>query len=162
MPSLSFFIPMQPPTVTSQQKRAVRIGDGVRFFKSKKQKAADNLYHALLFPYRPEKPFTGPLTLILAFTLPWRKSERKAVLRSFAAYPCATRPDCDNRSKQICDVMTALRFWEDDGQISSLCIHKAYGDLSGVSITLSDSLATQRGGGVVQLAPERVRSCARR
>lgn len=151
--TLSFFIPMQPPSVTSQMKRAARIGNSIRFFKSQRQKAADSLYHALLLPHQPKTPFTGPLTLVLTFTLPWRKSERKHVLRLFSAYPCATRPDADNRAKQLCDVMTALRFWEDDGQISSLCIHKQYGDTPGVTVNLTESLAMTRNGHLTQLLP---------
>lgn len=151
MSSLSFFIPCLSPTVTSQQKRAVRVGNGIRFFKSKKQKSADNLYFTLLAPHAPKEPLSGPLCLVVHFTLPWRKSERKANVRDYAAFPCDTRPDADNRCKQLCDVMSALRFWNDDGQISSLCIHKDYGDHPGIGINLTNALATKRDGTIASL-----------
>jgi Holliday junction resolvase RusA-like endonuclease len=140
--NLSFFIQCIPPSTTSQQKGAFAMkGGGVRFFTKAKNKAAGNLYAALLMPHVPKQPLTGPLCLVVEFILPWRKSEKKSITNNFSAYPCATRPDCSNRIKQIEDVMTSLGFWEDDGQISSLVVRKWYGDKPGIRINITSALA---------------------
>jgi len=149
--SITFFIPCNPPTATAQQKGAFAMRDGgVRFFKKAKVKQAENSLYALLLPHRPESPMKGPLTLVVGFHFPWRKSESKRRMKEFAAYPIETRPDVDNIYKALGDVMTTLGFWNDDGQISSLCVHKLYSDKPGISINLTNSLANERGGGLRQ------------
>lgn len=143
--SLTFFIKCVPPSTTSQQKGAFAMkGGGVRFYTKAKNKVAGNLYAALLLPHVPKEPLKGPLCLIVEFILPWRKSEKKAVIKTYREYPCATRPDCSNRIKQLEDVMTSLGFWEDDGQISSLVVRKMYGDTPGIRINITPALANER------------------
>lgn len=144
---ISFFIDCIPPTVTAQQKGAFAMpGGGIRFFKKAKVKQAEQMLWALLQPYRPAEPLDGPLTLVVHFTFPWRKSETKKRLAMFALMPIDVRPDVDNVAKALCDVMTTLGFWKDDSQLSSLCLHKAYGDRAGISVNLTRSLATTREG----------------
>lgn len=146
MPSLTCFIPCIVPTATSQGKGVMVIGGKPRFFKKKRQQQAENSFFGLLQPHAPPQPFEGPLTLVVTLYFPWRKSEKKSVVNGFATYPIQTRPDLDNIFKAMADVMTTLRFWNDDGQISSLCLHKAYSDHPGIRISLTDSLATTRDG----------------
>lgn len=147
MNSLSLFIPCVPPTATSQQKGAFAMpGGGIRFFKKKNVQRAENTWFALLQPHRPERPFEGPLTLVLSLYYPWRKSELKRVRSAYRIAPIATRPDVENIAKATIDVMTTLGFWHDDGQISSLCLHKAYSDEPGIAVNLTHSLATTHEG----------------
>jgi Holliday junction resolvase RusA-like endonuclease len=144
---LSFFIPCIPPSTTSQQKGAFSLKTGgVRFYTKAKNKAAGNLYAALLMPHVPGKPLLGPLCVLVEFVLPWRKTEKKAVRKTFMLYPCATRPDCSNRIKQLEDVMTSLGFWEDDGQISSLSVRKMYGNSPGIGISIASATAIDNNG----------------
>jgi Holliday junction resolvase RusA-like endonuclease len=149
---LSVFIPCLVPTVTSQQKGAFAAkGGGVRFFKKKAVKQSENTFAALLMPHVPKEPFTGPLCFIITLTFPWRKSEKKSRIKSFSSYPIETRPDCSNLIKTIEDVMTSLRFWNDDGQISSLHIAKCYGDKPGIRINLTSDLAISKDGETTSL-----------
>lgn len=117
-----------------------------RFFKKKAQKGAENMLWALLQPHAPNEPLAGPLTLVCTFTFPWRAGEKKSVVRDFATYPIQTRPDVDNLFKALGDVMGGLRFWHDDAQLSSVCLHKQYGDTPGITINLTSSLLTTRTG----------------
>lgn len=144
--SLSFFIPCHLPTATAQMKKVAMIGGRPRFYKPAKVRAAENTLWAILQPHAPPEPFQGPLTLVLTMGFPWRKGEKKGRIKAFASYPLETRPDLDNLFKAIADVMTGLRYWNDDSQLSSLCLHKHYTDTPGLTINLTKSLATTRNG----------------
>lgn len=144
--AISVFIPCNIPTVTAQQKGAFAVNGKVRFFKKKKVKDSENTFLGLLHPFRPEKPFQGPVCLIVDLVFPWRKSESKRVIRGYRLYPVTTRPDLSNLIKTIEDVMTTLRFWEDDGQISTLNISKSYGDTPGIRLNITQDLATNKEG----------------
>jgi Holliday junction resolvase RusA-like endonuclease len=127
-------------------KKVAMIAGRPRFYKPAKVKAAENTLWAILQPHAPAEPFCGPLTLVLTMGFPWRKGEKKSRIKHFASYPIETRPDLDNLFKAIADVMTGLRYWNDDSQLSSLCLHKHYTDTPGLTINLTHSLATARDG----------------
>jgi len=147
---LSVFIPCLPPKTTSQQKGAFAMkGGGVRFFKKAKAKAAEQTWWSLLQPHAPAKPFEGPLCLIVRLTYPWRSTEKKTRIRNYSLYPIQTRPDVDNIYKMLGDVMTTLRFWNDDSQVSSLTVSKSYGDRPGLHLSLTSDTATTKGGTIV-------------
>jgi Holliday junction resolvase RusA-like endonuclease len=143
---ISVFIPCNIPTVTAQQKGAFAVNGKVRFFKKKKVKESETTFHALFYPHRPPTPFTGPVCLSIGLVFPWRKSEAKRIIRGFSRYPVQTRPDLSNLIKTIEDVMTTLRFWNDDGQISTLKILKCYGDNPGITLNVTEDLAMDKEG----------------
>lgn len=142
--SITVFIPCLPPTATSQMK-GVRVVNGrPHFFKRKTVQQAENSLWALLHPHAPAQPLDGPLCLVLRFYWPWRKSERKSRIKAFSVYPIETRPDVENVAKGLIDVMTTLRFWNDDAQLSSLSISKAWSDQPGISLCLARDTAVDR------------------
>lgn len=49
------------------------------------------------------------------------------------------RPDVDNSIKLILDTLTKLGFWEDDGQIDDLNLHKRYGTTPRIAIAFRPS-----------------------
>lgn len=150
--AISVFIPCNIPTVTAQQKGAFAVNGKVRFFKKKKVAQSEQSFHALLYPHRPSAPFDGPVCLCIGFVFPWRKSESKRIVKNYSLYPVQTRPDLSNLVKTIEDVMTTLRFWNDDGQISSLSITKQYGDEPGIRLNVTQDLARTKEGVVASLA----------
>ena len=135
MIAVSFFIPCVPPKTTSQQKGVMVIGGKPRFFtKAKVKHAADDMM-TLLMPHVLPKPLEGPLKLCVTLTYPWRNSEKKRnVLKGWI--PNDKKPDFDNISKSICDVMTKLLFWNDDGQVYDGRIIKGWGDRPGIKIEI--------------------------
>jgi Holliday junction resolvase RusA-like endonuclease len=139
--NLSVFIPCNPPTATAQQKGVFVAGGRPRFFKKKRVKDAEMTWHQLLAPHTPPEPMEGPLALVVRLAYPWRKSESKRRISRYMRYPIETRPDIDNLFKLLADVMTTLRFWNDDSQIASLSISKEYSSKPGVHITLTNALA---------------------
>lgn len=106
-----------PPTATAQQKGVFVAGGRVRFFKKKRVKEAEDFLAAMLAPYAPRKPLEGAIRLSVEWTYPYRKSERKAVLRRAMDIRHTTRPDLDNLEKNLIDTMTRLAFWTDDAQV---------------------------------------------
>ncbi len=146
--SLAFFVPCVPPKGMAQQKGVMVIGGKPRFFKKAKIKQAENTWHDLLYSHAPFEPLQGPLCLVVRLVYPWRKGENKKRRAAFQFYPIETRPDIDNIFKMIADVMSTLRFWNDDSQIASLSLSKSYGDKTGIGITLTSALATTNEGHV--------------
>lgn len=135
MIAISIFIPCVPPKTTSQQKGVMVIGGKPRFFtKAKVRQSADDMM-SLLMPHAPRRPLEGPIKLTVTLTYPWRKTEKKRNLLK-GWLPNDKKPDFDNLSKAICDVMTKLLFWQDDGQVYDGRIIKGWGDNPGIKIEI--------------------------
>lgn len=75
----------------------------------------------------------GPLRLELIFRLPRPKSARKAEV-----YP-AKRPDWDNLSRGVTDVLEGV-LYHNDAQIVAATVSKHYGDRPGVEIDIGECL----------------------
>jgi Holliday junction resolvase RusA-like endonuclease len=132
---ITFHLPITPPKATSQTKRLVMVGGKPRFFAKKEHQSAENDLTLLCSRFAPAEPLTGPLMLRVDFVFPWRKSETKRRM-ALGSVPNDSRPDCDNLVKLIADVLTKLRFYNDDGQVADLHVTKAWGDQVGISVTI--------------------------
>lgn len=121
---------MDPPSATSQQKRACRTSFGIRFFDPPNvTQARRNYNNALRAAIRGVKlpanlPFNGPVSvsILFAFAYPTGTAIKH---RMDLAYKI-TRPDCDNSAKLLIDTITPLGFWHDDAQIAHLTVEKRY------------------------------------
>lgn len=133
---IAFHLNIVPPKTTSQTKRLVMIGGKPRFFHKKEHQQAEGDLMALMAPYRPAVPLSGPLALRIDFVFPWRKSEQKWKI-ALGRIPNDTRPDCDNLGKLAADVLTKLGFYNDDGQVADSHITKAWGDKVGIYIQIT-------------------------
>ena len=108
----------QIPRGTSQMKR-VNHQSG-RFFEGKDLKTARAAYYERLAEFAPETPLIGPVHVSLGFNYSTKDKRKRGTHK-------VSRPDCDNLVKLVLDVMTDLGFWEDDCQVCSLNISKAWG-----------------------------------
>lgn len=148
---IEFFIDCVPPTTTAQQKGvsivARKGGHALsgakkfmpRFFKKGKVEAAEQQYLAYFWPKRPTKPMQGALRMEITFIFPWRQADlKKRLAGKLPAFVIKdTKPDHGNVLKLPEDVMTACRFWEDDGQIGECLTRKGWGDRTGVHVKVS-------------------------
>jgi len=146
---IDFFIPCIPPKSTHQAaQRILRRRDGTQFigkFATSKGKQVEGELMMLFAPHRPLTPMQGPLSLSVKWNYPWRKSEKK-VNRARGWMPCDVRPDCDNLAKFVCDILTRLAFYDDDGQVADLNFLKGWSDKIGIGIRI-ESLADLIGEG---------------
>lgn len=129
---ISLFLRCQPPKTTAQQKRmSMRSGRPV-FFHSSKQESEAHTWAVLLSPHRPSVPMVGPVALSLRAVYPHTAGTRKRDRASLL--PKATRPDCDNLSKHLIDVLAHMRFIEGDQQVARLVVEKWHGPADQVGI----------------------------
>ena len=139
--SIDFFIPCNPPKSTHQAAlRILKRHDGTQFvgkFASSKGKRVETELMTLFMPYRPPAPLSGPLHLAVFWRYPWRKSEKKTNIAKGPMW-CDTRPDCDNLSKFVCDIMTRLAFWHDDSQVAVLAFRKQWCSDPGIGIHVKE------------------------
>jgi Holliday junction resolvase RusA-like endonuclease len=125
---LSFFLDIDPPTRTAQQKGASVIGGHVHHYVKPEVRAAQEILRAALRPYAPDKPLDGPLSLN-CFWYFTSKSHKPGTWRT-------TRPDTDNLQKGLKDCMTAEGFWHDDSQVVIECCSKRWDSRPGIRIEL--------------------------
>lgn len=142
---VGFFVRCVPPTVTAQQKRAVRTEHGVRFFKGKRQVDAENDLLSLLRPYAPGKPIAGPVRLEIAAVWPFRKSDlaskaKAERCRRLGRIPHDQKPDCDNLAKALIDKLVTLGFIEDDKRVCDLRVSKYFGSEPGLGVRIAPAM----------------------
>jgi len=76
---------------------------------------------------RPAAPHDGPVELVLHFFMPRPKSHSGAKgLKPTAPHEHTSKPDFDNLAKAVCDALTRLGFWRDDGQVWRSMVEKVY------------------------------------
>lgn len=144
---IAFHLPIVPPKATSQSagKRMMVVNGKPLFFKNRQAAGAEHDYLTLCAPHKPAMPISGPVRLQVDFVFPWRKSE-PAWRRALGRLPMTVKPDCSNAIKALEDCLTKLGFWDDDGQVASLAVDKAWGDRVGISIAISEIEVPRRAG----------------
>ncbi len=129
--SLSFFLPMIPPTVTHQEKQVHVVNDKPVFYEPAELKAARSKLEAHLAKYKPEKKYTGAVRLLVKWCFPITGKHRHGEYKT-------SKPDTDNLQKLLKDVMTKVGFWKDDALVASEIIEKFWADVPGIYISITD------------------------
>ena len=124
------------PSATHQKKKLASFAGRARMYDSKDLTSAKQWWTAMLAPHRPQEPLSGPLWLILTIHYPHNKSTRKRDLQR--EIPKTSKPDCDNLSKTVTDIMATLGFFADDAQIAELWVSKKWAPTGSVSIQLKE------------------------
>ena len=134
------FIPCVPPTSTNQSQRGLYVGKDGRphVFTKTKGRNIENALCAILYAHRPPEDFPRDLPLRVEITLlfPYRKTEKKSIVRESREIPHASRPDIDNLVKFLLDCMTRTGYWLDDGKIYDLPLRKLDAPKTGIGIKL--------------------------
>ena len=123
---IEFFMPMNPPTVTHQEKQVSVANGKPTFYEPTELKAARTRLRDHLAKHRPEQPLTGAIRLVAKWCFP-RGHHRDGEYR-------ITRPDTDNLQKLLKDMMTAVGFWQDDAQVASEIAEKFWAEIPGIYI----------------------------
>ncbi|BFH24799.1 RusA family crossover junction endodeoxyribonuclease [Paenibacillus melissococcoides] len=127
-----FFMPMKKvPTVTHQQKQVTVVNGKPVFYEPDELKAARSKLLAHLGRHVPDKPYTGPVRLIVKWCFPLTGKRQDGEYK-------VTKPDIDNSQKLLFDCMTDLGFWKDDALVVSLVAEKFWAKLPGIYIRIDE------------------------
>lgn len=127
----NFFLAMVPPTVTHQEKK-IRVVNGKPIvYEPEELKAARMKLRDYLAPYRPERPLTCGIRLLVKWCFPITGDHYDGEYRT-------TKPDTDNLQKLFKDVMTQLGFWQDDALVASEIVEKFWTKTPGIYVYLEE------------------------
>lgn len=121
-----FFMPMNPPTVTHQEKQVTVRNGKPCFYEPPELKAARSKLIANLSKHRPIEPYTVGVQMVTKWCFP-RGRHGQGEYR-------VTKPDTDNLQKLLKDCMTAAGFWVDDALVASEVVEKFWADPPGIYI----------------------------
>lgn len=139
MHSINIDIDGEPDRVTAQEKGETVesyykngvLRHRVKHYEKPQVTAAKNKLAYSIKRYRPEKPISGPIAVHIAWYFPTDKKKDYY-------QPKLTKPDVDNMAKGCLDVMTQMRFWNDDNQVCKLTLMKFWAprEEAGTEITI--------------------------
>ncbi|MGI6691182.1 MAG: RusA family crossover junction endodeoxyribonuclease [Christensenellales bacterium] len=115
------------PTATHQQKQVTIVNGKPRFYEPDTVRAARAKLSAHLGQHRPAAPLEGPLQAVIKWCYPTTREQLNGQYKT-------TRGDLDNMAKLMLDVMTRLRFWQDDAQVASLVLEKFWAVIPGIYV----------------------------
>lgn len=143
------FIPCIPPKTTAQQHKRIFKGKSGHLFlgTDSKGKHLESQLCSLLLQSRPPESFPKdkPLSVSLIVYFPYRKSEKKSLVKNQVEIPHTTYPDADNFAKMFLDCMTRCGFWHDDSQIYVLRIAKYWASVPGIRIYMETTDVVPQG-----------------
>lgn len=128
---MEFFMAMEPPTTTHQQKKVGVIKGRPIFYEPPELKLARSKLMGNLGQHVPEVPFAGPVQLVVKWCFPLIKGKTDGQYKH-------TKPDTDNLNKLLKDCMTDLKYWKDDAQVASEIIEKFWSDVPGIYIRIEE------------------------
>lgn len=130
--TIEFFMPMDPPTVTHQEKQVRVVNGKPVFYEPQKLKAARQKLTAHLAQHKPDKPLEGGVKLsVMWLFLPHNRHQKPGMYRTI-------KPDTDNLQKLLKDCMTVVGFWKDDAQVALEIVSKRWNDIPGIHIEIED------------------------
>lgn len=101
-------------------------------YRKPEVQASRNQLTLMMKKYRPKEPSDRPIRLVVCLYFDISKPKKL-----WGTYK-TTRPDCDNYVKEIKDVMTDLKFWNDDAQVVDLRVIKRYSEKATIYISLEE------------------------
>jgi Holliday junction resolvase RusA-like endonuclease len=118
---MNFFLAIDPPTATAQEKQVRVVHGKPVFYDPAPVKSAKNLLIAQLLQHRPKLPYEGPVSLSTVWLFPKGRRHRHGEWR-------VTKPDTDNLQKLLKDCMTRCGYWQDDAQVVRESVEKRWSD----------------------------------
>ena len=136
---IEFFMAMNPPTVTHQEKKVTVGKNGkIHFYEPEELQIARAKLMAYLSRNKPKgmEPIEGrPIRLITKWCFPFRG--RNASYLKDGQYRI-TKPDTDNLQKLLKDCMTDCGFWKDDALVASEITEKFWAKIPGIYIRIEE------------------------
>lgn len=124
---ISFFLPMNPPTVTHQEKDIAVVKGKPVVYEPAELKAVRSKLMAHLGQYAPLVPLQGAVRLLVKWCFPITGKHEDGEWKT-------TKPDTDNLQKLLKDCMTDLGYWKDDAQVASEIVEKFWAKVPGIYV----------------------------
>lgn len=131
MNQVQFFIYLNPPTVTAQEKKVTAKNGRVVMYEPAELKEARQLLTDHLWRYKPDKPMRGAVELVVTWCFPAKSPDQNGAWK-------ITKPDTDNLNKMLKDCMTKVGFWKDDALVCREIIEKCWAELPGILIRVTE------------------------
>lgn len=127
---ISFFMVMDPPTTTHQEKHVSIVDGKPVFYEPQELKAARQKLMAHLAKHKPEKKYKCGIRLWVKWCFP-RGKHKDGEYR-------ITKPDTDNLQKLLKDCMTECGYWKDDALVASEIVEKFWAEIPGIYIRIEE------------------------
>lgn len=124
---ISFFLPMNPPTVTYQEKDIAVVKGKPVVYEPAELKAVRSKLMAHLGQYAPLVPMQCAVRLMVKWCFPITGKHEDGEWKT-------TKPDTDNLQKLLKDCMTDLGYWKDDAQVASEIVEKFWAKVPGIYV----------------------------
>ena len=125
-----FFLAMEPPTCTHQEKKVAVVNGKPVFYDPPEVKAARAKLVGYLQKHQPGRPYETGVRLLVKWCFP-KGHHRNGEYR-------ITKPDTDNLQKLLKDCMTVCGFWKDDALVASEIVEKFWADIPGIYIQIEE------------------------
>lgn len=125
-----FFMPMEPPTCTHQEKQVTVIKGKPVFYDPPEVKNARMKLISHLAGHKPCRPYNLGIRLLVKWCFP-RGKHGDGEYR-------ITKPDTDNLQKLLKDCMTMAGFWKDDALVASEIVEKFWAEIPGIYIRIEE------------------------
>lgn len=128
--AIEFFMAMDPPTCTYQEKGVAVINGKPVFYDPPEVKAARLKLRDHLAKHMPVEQYKCGIRLVVKWCFP-KGRHGNGEYR-------ITKPDTDNLQKLLKDCMTAAGFWKDDALVASEIVEKFWADIPGIYIRIEE------------------------
>lgn len=125
-----FFMAMDPPTCTHQEKQCAVVKGKPVFYDPPEVDAARQKLTAHLARHSPAERYECGVRLTVKWCFP-RGRHGNGEYRT-------TRPDTDNLQKLLKDCMTAACFWRDDALVASEVVEKFWAEIPGIYVRIEE------------------------
>ena len=126
---IEFFIPMILPTKTHQEKKVRVVNGKPSFYEPQELKNVRNKFRTALHQFVPATPMNGAIRLHTKWCFP-------ILAQHYDGEYKITKPDTDNLIKMLKDVMTELKYWNDDAQVACDIIEKFWANIPGLYVCI--------------------------
>lgn len=129
---IAFFVHMDDiPRTTAQQKDITTRGGFPRLVDSKNLKTAKTIWHYALANHVPKEMLKKPLRVKILYCFKASKTNKADTFKT-------TSPDTDNLQKLPKDIMQALEYYKNDGEVAFDEAVKVFSDVPGVLVKVSE------------------------
>lgn len=128
---IAFFMAMDPPTVTHQEKHVHVVNGKPVFYEPAELMNARKKLRAYLNRHKPKVKYDAPLELTVKWCFPVTGRHKTGEYRT-------TKPDTDNLQKLLKDCMTDVGFWVDDARVCREVVEKFWSDIPGIYVCIGE------------------------